>query len=118
MRTVLLAGGLFVAILTAAAPAVAAPVADKDLCKAGGYASYIDPKTDLPFQNQGRCVSFVNGGCTLVPVQDEPPVPVAPTARMTLESFQVSSGTFVVRVEVQGQPNSVYPIGGQRGSEP
>ncbi|SFT97760.1 hypothetical protein SAMN05660657_04392 [Geodermatophilus amargosae] len=51
-----------------AAPADTAP------CKSGGYANYVDPATDLPFANQGQCVSVVNHGGILVPVEEEPSV--------------------------------------------
>jgi hypothetical protein len=53
-------------ITFAASPAAAAPAAGKDLCKSGGYASYVDPATGAPFNNQGQCVSFANGGGVLV----------------------------------------------------
>jgi hypothetical protein len=44
------------------------PAADKDRCKSGGHANYVDPYTGQPFQNQGRCEAFVNRGGTLQPV--------------------------------------------------
>lgn len=50
--------------------ATAAPVADKELCKSGGFASYVDPATGTPFANQGQCVSFVNGGGVLREVEN------------------------------------------------
>lgn len=46
----------------------------KDACKHGGFAGYVDPSTDRPFANQGGCVSFVNGGGTLVSVDPPPPM--------------------------------------------
>jgi hypothetical protein len=107
-RTIVLAAA--VAALFSAAPGVAqaAPVDDKNLCKDGGFANYVDPTTDLPFKNQGRCVSFVNGGGTLVPVQDEPPVPLAPTAKLSVGEYL--DGTFPVTVEAQGSPNTAYQL--------
>jgi hypothetical protein len=87
--------------------------ADPELCKNGGYASYVNPTTGAPFKNQGRCVSFVNGGGVLVPVQDEPPVPVAPTAKLTVGLF--ANGVFDVAVEVQGQPNTAFTLSVQSG---
>jgi hypothetical protein len=107
-RTIVLAAA--VAALFSVAPGVAqaAPVDDKQLCKDGGFAKYVDPTTDLPFKNQGRCVSFVNGGGTLVPVQDEPPVPLAPTAKLSVGEYL--DGTFPVTVEAQGSPNTAYQL--------
>jgi hypothetical protein len=31
----------------------------KEQCKNGGFANYLDPRTNAPFKNQGQCVSFV-----------------------------------------------------------
>lgn len=45
----------------------------KDACKNGGHSQYVDPATGQPFTNQGQCVSFVNSGGTLVPVEGTPP---------------------------------------------
>jgi hypothetical protein len=99
-----------VAALLSAAPgaAQAAPVDDKNLCKDGGFANYVDPTTDLPFKNQGRCVSFVNAGGTLVPVEDEPPVAIFPTAKLTVGEF--TDGAFPVTVEAQGSPSTAYTL--------
>jgi hypothetical protein len=58
-----------VAALFAATPAAqAAPADDKALCKSGGFANYVDPTTDLPFADQGRCIEHVNAGGALAPV--------------------------------------------------
>jgi hypothetical protein len=93
---------------------MAAPAADKELCKSGGFASYVDPTTDLPFADQGRCVALVNGGGLLVAVEQEPPVPVAPTAKVTVAAF--ANGVFDVAVEAQGQPNTTYALDLQSGA--
>ena len=60
-----------VAMAMAAVPGVASADPGKDACKDGGYVNYLDPVTGDPFKNQGRCVSFVNGGGALVPVSPE-----------------------------------------------
>jgi hypothetical protein len=96
------------ALLSAAPAAQAAPSPDKELCKSGGFANYVDPTTDLPFKNQGRCVSYVNSGGILIPVEEEPPVPIVPTAAFTLGAF--TDGLYEVAVELQGQPNTRYDI--------
>jgi hypothetical protein len=96
------------ALLSAAPVAQAAPSPDKELCKSGGFANYVDPTTDLPFKNQGRCVSFVNGGGILIPVEDEPPVAIFPTVKLSLGEF--ADGTFPVIVEAQGSPNTAYDL--------
>jgi hypothetical protein len=46
----------------------------KAACKHGGYVGYVDPATGRPFTTQGRCVSFVVTGGTLVPVVGAPAV--------------------------------------------
>ncbi len=61
------------AAVSIAPSAIAAPAANNDLCKFGGYANYVDPATGHPFKNPGQCVSFMNGGGVLVPVEEEPP---------------------------------------------
>jgi hypothetical protein len=33
---------------------------NKDECKSGGYARFIDPSTGQPFRNQGQCQNSVN----------------------------------------------------------
>lgn len=60
--------------LGAAAPGTAQAASDPALCKSGGYVNYIDPATNAPFKNQGQCVSFVDGGGALVPVEQEPQI--------------------------------------------
>lgn len=46
------------------APAVSAdPVANKDLCKGGGFAQ--PPLDVLGFKNQGQCIKFFNQGGTV-----------------------------------------------------
>jgi len=75
------------AIASVQGVASADPAPQKELCKNGGYADYVDPTTNLPFKNQGRCVSFVNAGGTLVPVEEEPPAPVGVQFALTAEPF-------------------------------
>jgi hypothetical protein len=41
----------------------------KTACKGDGFLGFVDPETGLPFATQGQCVSFVEGGGTLVPVE-------------------------------------------------
>jgi hypothetical protein len=53
---VALGAALLSAPLAAAAPAAQAAPTDKDACKDGGWAQFLD----LAFTNQGDCVSYVN----------------------------------------------------------
>jgi hypothetical protein len=51
------------------------PATDADLCKDGGYLLVLGIPPDNPdervvFGNQGECVSFVNHGGQLVPIDD------------------------------------------------
>jgi hypothetical protein len=48
------------------------PVANKSLCKDGGFAQA--PLTVLSFKNQGQCVDYFNHGGT-VPAPPPPPPP-------------------------------------------
>jgi hypothetical protein len=73
-----------------ASPVMAAPGAEKDLCKSGGYAGYVDPATGAPFGNQGQCVSFVNKGGALTPVVvTPPPVDVPGLEPLTAKVLQI-----------------------------
>lgn len=117
-RTLAVAAAVAALLSTASGAAQAAPVDDKNLCKDGGFANYVDPTTDLPFKNQGRCVSFVNAGGTLVPVEDEPPVPVAPTAVISLGSWNSYDQLYYLTVQFQGQPNTTYQITQRRSPDP
>ena len=110
--------GTLAAAVSIAPSAMAAPEADKELCESGGYANYVDPTTDLPFKNQGRCVSFLNGGGTLVPVQEEPPVPVAPTVQFLEMTWVEVADGYRQPVQLQGQPNTTYDLVLQVNDDP
>lgn len=109
-RATVLTGLIIAATAASMGSASAAPAADKEFCKSGGFADFINPATGQPFKNQGQCVSFVNGGGVLKPVQEEPPVPVGPTVKWG-EVISFSGGDeYLVRGEFHGQPSTTYYI--------
>jgi hypothetical protein len=97
----------------AMAPGIAQATSDPALCKSGGYVNYIDPATSAPFKNQGQCVSFVDGGGTLLPVQEEPPAP-APIRQHGPWSFQYEGAGTEPACRVDGtffgEPGATYPV--------
>lgn len=68
IRKLFAVAAIAMAIASVQGVASADPAPQKELCKNGGYAGYVDPTTNLPFNSQSRCVSFVNAGGTLMPV--------------------------------------------------
>src|SRR3954447_23687562 len=82
--------------------ATAAPAGDVSPCKQGGYVYYADPSTGRPFKNQGQCVSFVNAGGALGPVEQKQIV----TASMIDIVDVPERDVFEFRVEASGMtPN-------------
>jgi hypothetical protein len=118
-RTLVVAAAI--AALFATVPtAQAAPNPDKELCKNGGFANYVDPTTDLPFADQGTCISFVNNGGTLVPVEAATPVPAATFVEVTtdpqvtwvqaevaLEPFSLHTAEWLVDGVSRGEPTQL-----------
>jgi hypothetical protein len=102
-------------IALTASPAMAAPAADKDLCKSGGFASYVNPATGTPFANQSQCVSFVNKGGKLTAVVVTPPpveeVLAAPRIFLAWDNYEPTTGTFPVSFEAWGVAGSAYTLG-------
>lgn len=89
--------------LTGATTASAAGVGDSEPCKAGGYAKYVDPVTAKPFASQGRCISFVNEGGTLVSVSPTPPAGGG-TADIKFVNLRLGDGGWYWDVELSGLP--------------
>lgn len=92
------------------APGVAqAAPGDKELCKNGGYTKYVDPITGQPFKNQGRCISFVNSGGVLLPVEEEPePVELA---LAVVEQPDGVIGDYRILIEMTGLvPNAPFSM--------
>jgi hypothetical protein len=107
IRKLLAVAAVVAAFASVQGVASADPAPQKELCKNGGYADYVDPTTNLPFKNQGRCVSFVNAGGALVPVQEEPPVPTETIANFQVQAIPygpLAPGRCVTTVSYRGEP--------------
>jgi len=93
-------------MLAATALPASAAAPDTSACKSGGYANYMDMSTRKAFANQGRCVSTVAKGGSLVPVV----VPILITGFSGVALTDAPDACYNTQLTLSGPPNTTHTV--------